>query len=371
MTGPSPADAGPDSSRDIRPLVARGSANVGPWVFGVIALVGATGLFAALDANRRAVIAPATRPPVADFGSGGSRIPPLQLPADADWTTQGVPYAITDPYLPSRPPFRPTFEAPQDGRADSPANPPQASGPGAGQAAASPYVLPPPASGPATVYDSGSSRQLPPGAQEEAGRQDQKSGGPERVRSGRLLNPSATIVQGAIIQAVLETALDSTRAGLARAIVSRDVRGFDGVQVLVPRGSRLVGEYEADLSAGQNRALVMWTRLIRPDGVTINLQSPAADALGRAGVKGKVNSHFFERFGGAILQSALDLGVGLGTRSVVGGTVIVGLPGSTTTTPQINPDANKVRPTVSVRQGSSVSVFVARDLDFSGAGSAP
>jgi type IV secretion system protein VirB10 len=161
---------------------------------------------------------------------------------------------------------------------------------------------------------------------------------------------------------VLETALDSTRPGGVRALVQRDVRGFDGSRVLIQRGSRLYGEYEADLQAGQKRASIRWTRLIRPDGVTIALDSPASDPLGRAGVKGDVDSKFFQRFGGALLQSVLDIGVGVATSKATDG-VLVALPGSTQNV-QIQ-DGSRIQPTLKVRHGTSVSVFVARDLDFS------
>ena len=84
--------------------------------------------------------------------------------------------------------------------------------------------------------------------------------------------------------------------------------------VLIPRGSRLIGEYRSEVAPGQRRALVNWTRLIRPDGVTIAIGSPAGDPLGRGGISARVNSHFFERFAGAILQSALDIGVNLASQ---------------------------------------------------------
>ena len=71
----------------------------------------------------------------------------------------------------------------------------------------------------------------------------------------------------------------------------------------------MFGEYQADLAPGQNRAFVRWTRLVRPDGVAIDLDSPAADALGRAGVQGRVNSHFLERFFSALLQTTVNAGV--------------------------------------------------------------
>jgi type IV secretion system protein VirB10 len=180
--------------------------------------------------------------------------------------------------------------------------------------------------------------------------------------AGRLANPSRTVPRGTVISAVLETALDSTRPGAARALVQRDVHSFDGSQVLIPRGSKLYGEYAADLATGQRRAGIQWLRLLRPDGVTIDLDSPAADALGRAGVGGKVDSKFFQRFGGSILQSVLDLGVGVATRKATDG-VIVALPGSTQNV-RVQ-DEQKVTPTLKIRQGTSVSVFVARDLDFS------
>jgi type IV secretion system protein VirB10 len=80
-------------------------------------------------------------------------------------------------------------------------------------------------------------------------------------------------------------------------------------------------------------------------------------------VKGKVNTHFFQRFGGAILQSVLDVGVQTAARKAAGNTVIVGLPGANTQASTIQNPAN-IKPTLKIAQGASVSVFVARDLDF-------
>lgn len=146
-----------------------------------------------------------------------------------------------------------------------------------------------------------------------------------------------------------------------RALVQRDVFSFDGSQVLIQRGSRLYGEYGANLQTGQRRAMIQWSRLIRPDGITIALDSPASDPLGRAGVKGDVDSKFFQRFGGAILQSILDVGVGVATREATDG-VVVALPGSTQNL-QVQ-QQQTIQPTLKVDQGTSVSVFVARELDF-------
>jgi type IV secretion system protein VirB10 len=206
------------------------------------------------------------------------------------------------------------------------------------------------------VFDN---RTAPPAAASQAARGEE---GSARVTAERFLNPSLTIPQGTVIPAVLETALDSTRVGGVRALVQRDVSGFDGSRVLIPRGSRLYGEYEASLQPGQNRALVRWTRLIRPDGVTIALDSPSSDPLGRAGIQGKVDTKFLQRFGGALLQSVLDIGVGVAVNRATDG-VIVALPGSTQNVRVTEPE--QIQPTLKVKHGTSVSVFVARDLDFS------
>ncbi|HEX7819328.1 MAG TPA: TrbI/VirB10 family protein [Sphingobium sp.] len=192
-----------------------------------------------------------------------------------------------------------------------------------------------------------------------------------RARAGNLLKRSTIVPQGTLIPAVLETALDSTRAGGARALVIRDVPGFDGAKILIPRGSRLYGEYRADLAPGQNRALVIWTRLVRPDGATVALDSPAADPLGRNGIRGRVNSHFLGRFGAALLQTALDIGSNVAVREISrSNTTVVAIPGGLTgisggsSSGMSLTGSGSIQRTLTVRQGTSVSVFVARDLDF-------
>ena len=183
-----------------------------------------------------------------------------------------------------------------------------------------------------------------------------------RQRASAFANRSTTVPQGHLIPAVLETAFNSTQAGFARAIVSRDVRSFDGKNVLIPRGSRLIGEYGADVAQGQNRAIIAWSRLIRPDGMTIALNSPAVDPQGRGGVKAAVNSHFFQRFGDALLQSTVQLGSAFTGRSVTG-PVVVMQGGAANAASQLVSQRTYV-PTLTVPAGKSISVFVAHDLDF-------
>jgi type IV secretion system protein VirB10 len=176
-------------------------------------------------------------------------------------------------------------------------------------------------------------------------------------------NLRTTIVEGTLIPAVLETALNSNLPGPARAIVSRDVRGFDGAQVLVPRGSRLIGQYRSAANAGQERAFIVWSRLIRPDGVSIELASPAADAAGAAGVPGEVDHHFFRRFGSALLLSIVGALPTLSGNS--SSTVVIGTnsQAQNAASQALQSDA-RIAPTIRVPIGTPIQVFTTRDLAF-------
>lgn len=181
---------------------------------------------------------------------------------------------------------------------------------------------------------------------------------------------SMRVIEGAVIPAVLETALNSDLPGYARAIVTRDVRGFNGRHVLVPRGSRLIGQYKAGVALGQSRAFVIWTRLIRPDGATVELSSPATDALGRGGLDGDVDRHFIQRFGGAILLSLLNIGANAISDSSDTTVVIAGARSGTDAIGAAFAPDTQIGPTVTVPQGSPVRVFVSQDIDFSAVGPA-
>lgn len=175
-----------------------------------------------------------------------------------------------------------------------------------------------------------------------------------------MIDPRSTVTQGTLIPAILETAIDTDVPGYVRAIVSADVRSFDGSRVLVPRSSRLIGQYKSGMQAGQKRAYVIWTRLIRPDGVSVNIASPAVTFSGETGLAGKVNSHFFERFGSAMLLSVV------GGLSAIGGNagVVIAGGGQSAAAAAVGQGA-QIGPTIRVRQGEPIRVFTAKDLDFS------
>lgn len=174
------------------------------------------------------------------------------------------------------------------------------------------------------------------------------------------------VAQGTIIQAILETAINSDLPGMIRGQVSEDVYAFDGSRVMIPKGSRLIGRYSSNIEIGQNRVVAVWTRLIRPDGNSIALGSPASDDLGVSGLTGSVDTHFGERFGSAALVSVL---AGI---SGYGASRIDDAAGRDTAT-NVGDDFTgaagnsferylSLAPTIRADQGSRVSVFVARDL---------
>lgn len=355
---------------DIRPIVRTPRRGLSNAMIVALAVVGAVLLFATLEARRQRASAPSTRARSAEVVAGSS-VPPLYVPPELP---QPMPTVIAPP-LPSATPVpqAPLPVVVSRPSVSEPLPPFQ------------PYsVSPPPvpqrpartAGGPALVLDNTGATGSPALAPAEGGavgtgtQGEQRGLSTARARAAVLANRGTTVPQGTMVPAVLETAFDSTHAGFARALVQRDVRGFDGTQILIPRGSRLIGEYSEDTAQGHRRAIIMWTRLIRPDGVTVAIGSPAVDTVGRGGVKADVNTHFLERFSGAILQSSLDLGIGLAARSARS-PVLIALPGSVAGVGRSGAQPADIKPTLRVPAGRSVSIFVARDLDFTGMDAIP
>ena len=184
--------------------------------------------------------------------------------------------------------------------------------------------------------------------------------------ASRLADIKTLIPQGTVIPAVLETAIDSDTPGYTRAIVSRDVRGYDQSSVLIPRGSRLIGQYRAGVAQGQSRVFVVWQRVLTPAGISVQLGSPGSDSLGRGGVGGDVNNHFFTQFGGAILLSVLNGGLNALSNLQGGSQVYIGSPVEAGNVAAQALQKSSVQPTIKTPQGAAINIFVARDLDFSG-----
>ena len=273
-------------------------------------------------------------------------------PAPADAGAQ----ALVDAPAPLAPPGAPQLADP----APSPilANPPEVG------VAINPYNTP------TVVFDASSLPSLavpgPEGAATATGNSANDfasriggvGGGPAQARSE--IDPKTTVTQGTLIPAVLETAINTDVPGYVRAVVSQDVRSFDGTRILVPRSSRLIGQYQSGLQQGQKRAYVIWTRLIRPDGVSVALASPGTAFDGSGGVPGKVDNHFFSRFGSAMLLSVIG---GLSSIGSSGTSYVLG--GGQNAAATALQQNGQIGPTIRVRPGEPIRVITARDLDFS------
>lgn len=176
--------------------------------------------------------------------------------------------------------------------------------------------------------------------------------------------------QGTIIPAVLVTELNSDLPGQISAMVTMDV--YDSVRgdyLMIPKGSRLVGQYNSDLRIGQERAMAAFTRIIRPDGSSMNLGAmPGADGGGQAGLSDQVDSHFWKMFS----SSFLIAGISFLADASAPDTVVVN---SSTQSPQasageILKDISRtilerdtsIPPTVIVRKGHRFNVLVNKDI---------
>ncbi len=225
--------------------------------------------------------------------------------------------------------------------------------------------------------------------------------GVDIARATKNRRTDALIAQGTMIRGILETAIQSDLPGMVRAVTTEDVWSFDGRRVIVPSGSRLIGEYKSGLAVGQTRVFIVWTRILRSDGVSVQLGSPGTDNLGRTGLEGDVDNHYFERFGSAIMLSVVGGGsaylaqLGQNSQSYNSTSTSTFNPATGTYTTSTSQPANQqdayarqlaaqqvsqtmtqianealknsinIPPTINVDQGTRIMIFVRRDLDFS------
>lgn len=195
----------------------------------------------------------------------------------------------------------------------------------------------------------------------------QETGGD--LNSGALVAPVSPniLLAGSVIAASLITGLNSDLPGMVTAQVTQNV--FDTVTgniLLVPQGARLIGKYDSVVAFGQRRALVIWQRLILPDGSSVRLDNmPATDAAGYAGLVDKVDFHTWTLLKGVAIATMLGVGSEL---SISGESDLVqairesaqsntARAGDQTT--QRNLD---IQPTITIRPGAPVRVLVTRDL---------
>lgn len=193
------------------------------------------------------------------------------------------------------------------------------------------------------------------------------------VRARQIAHPRYTITEGELIHATLETAIQSDLPGRVRAIITAPIYAYEGEQPLIPAGSRLIGQYTTVTSNGaaSTRLFIIWHRVITPKGLSILINSPGADALGRAGMGADATDrHFFKIFGNASLLSILgattaSLGVSGDEQANSANQYRQSIASAFQQAGQSSLSHNlSIKPTLHIHQGDRINAFVAKDLDF-------
>jgi type IV secretion system protein VirB10 len=233
--------------------------------------------------------------------------------------------------------------------------------------------------GPAFAQVSGQSAQGGPGSAAPPGVPSPTAEPPQHPSAlSDLLTPSALpagraselptqrllLAKGAFIDCTLETAIDSSLPGMTTCITATDTFSVDGKVVLLERGSKLIGETRGQVQQGSARLFVLWTEARTPTGVVVPLASPGTDPLGRSGLDGEVERHFWQRFGAAILISMVDAAAQAAQRAGGSGTVIYDTSSSQGVATEALRGTIGIAPTITKNQGDRIQILVARDLDF-------
>jgi type IV secretory pathway VirB10-like protein len=197
---------------------------------------------------------------------------------------------------------------------------------------------------------------------------DRRTTSPDRVAA-----PASTYVvqAGNILPASLITGIRSDLPGQIAAQVTENVYDSPtGRFLLIPQGARLVGVYDSQVAFGQSRVLLVWTRLIMPNGHSVVLErQPGADTAGYAGLEDEVDNHWSALFKAALLSTLLGVGSELGSTTGTGGNSDIITALRRGSSDSLNQTGQKVvqrnlniQPTLTIRPGFPVRVIVNRDL---------
>lgn len=192
-----------------------------------------------------------------------------------------------------------------------------------------------------------------------------------------LNHPDAIMLRGTYIRCVLETRVITDIPGFTSCVVTEPVYSFNGKRLLLPKGSKVLGKYDAVPTT--DRVAVIWDRIVTPTGIDVNMASPGVDGLGGAGHPGHLNSHWGGRIGAALLISMLSDAFkyegakhGPSTTALGNGYAVQSPYESNTAQTLQNLSQQAVQrsanrpPTVTINQGTVVNIYVAKDVDFSG-----
>ncbi|MDQ1922675.1 type IV secretion system protein VirB10 [Massilia pseudoviolaceinigra] len=210
----------------------------------------------------------------------------------------------------------------------------------------------------------------PPSQQGAIGNLLQSSQTPT-ISAGMLGDRNMILPKGRTIDCNLSTRVISEVSGMATCVFSSNVYSDNGRVVLAERGSEATGEYTAQMTQGQRRLFILWTRIKTPRGVTVNINSPASDSLGTSGVDGFIEHRWMERIGAAFLLSLVQDAISYQTAKATSGGAAGGVTVMEKSTQTGKSIAERVlestiniKPTLYKNQGDRASIFVARDVDF-------
>ena len=191
-----------------------------------------------------------------------------------------------------------------------------------------------------------------------------KSGSAHRVKNRALVLP-----KGTFINCIMETAVDTTVPGMTSCRIPENVFSMDGRTLLIEAGSRAFGEYRGAVAQGLDRIFMLWTQVETPHGVVIDLDSPATDSLGRSGVTGEVEHHWWARFGNALLFSIIDDGFQFAMEKASDNDNAISYSntdsGMSQFLAEVMRETGQIPPTILMNQGTRVGIFVARNIDMS------
>ena len=308
-------------------------------------------------------------PPVEERASDPLFVPPPPIPVTAPEIpmANANPYAQA-PYAQAGPPPKTPEELELDRRLGGPVL----------AAAPNDRALP---SAPATDGEATTTIEAPPSLSPGGGSEVTGKNAPGGEILSSLLKPTATpavrarvlptqrfmLPKGAFIDCTLETAVSSALPGMTTCVTATDTFGADGNVVLLERGTKLVGETRGEVAQGAPRLFVLWTEARTPTGVVVPLASPGTDELGRSGLSGTIDRHWWLRFGTAILITVIDGAIQGATESHGnGGTIVLNPSTSSDVATEVLRGTLNIPPTIDKAQGDRIEILVARDVDFRG-----
>ncbi|WP_432591913.1 TrbI/VirB10 family protein [Stenotrophomonas maltophilia] len=221
-----------------------------------------------------------------------------------------------------------------------------------------------------------------PGSSEQRGPESrlpaQRAGdGPSSAQF--LSEPDMLLARGTYIRCVLETRIITDLEGFASCVTAEPIYSTNGRRLLIPQGSKVLGSYAAGVGSG-HRIAVAWDRVMTPSGIDITMESPSVDTLGGAGHPGQYDAHWTSRVASAFFISLFSdafkyYGEKYGPKTVtdtgMGGVIVQPFQSNTARTMEsvaheAVQDGLSRPPTITLNQGSVISIYVAKDVDFSG-----